>query len=136
MHRGTEYPEYPDRKAGCVRPEAGRGAGAPPYTVTSLWCNGDRITPNWICSMALNIKNPEVERLASEVAKLARESKTEAIRVALHERASRLKTNRSKLSRDARINAALAGIRKEFPLGDFGRVYTKAEEEALLGFDN
>jgi Rv0623-like transcription factor len=36
--------------------------------------------------MALNIKNPEVERLAQEVASLAKETKTEAIRRALMER--------------------------------------------------
>ena len=40
--------------------------------------------------MALNIKNPRVERLAAEVAKLARESKTEAIGRALEERKARL----------------------------------------------
>jgi len=33
--------------------------------------------------MALNIKNPEVERLAADVARLTGESKTEAIRRAL-----------------------------------------------------
>ena len=36
--------------------------------------------------MALNIKNAEVEQLAAEVASMAKESKTEAIRQALHER--------------------------------------------------
>ncbi len=36
--------------------------------------------------MALNIKNAEVERLATEVAMITGESKTEAIRVALEER--------------------------------------------------
>ena len=40
--------------------------------------------------MALNIKNREVERLASEVATLAGESKTEAVRRALEERRGRL----------------------------------------------
>ena len=41
--------------------------------------------------MALNIKNADVERLASEVARLTGESKTEAIRRALDERRRRLK---------------------------------------------
>jgi len=45
--------------------------------------------------MALNIKNPEVERLATEVAQLARETKTEAIRRALEERKARLKVGPS-----------------------------------------
>ena len=58
--------------------------------------------------MALNIKNAEVESLAAEVAKLADETKTEAIRVALKERAFRLKSYRGKLTRKERIDAALA----------------------------
>ncbi len=41
--------------------------------------------------MALNIKDPEAERLAAEVAQLAGESKTAAVRQALRERQERLK---------------------------------------------
>jgi antitoxin VapB len=84
--------------------------------------------------MALNIKNPEVESLAAEVAKLAHESKTEAIRVALKERAFRLKSYRGKLSRERRIDAVLASVREQFPNADFGRRLTKEEEEDILGF--
>ena len=40
--------------------------------------------------MALNLKNREVETLASEVARMAGETKTEAIRRALLERKARL----------------------------------------------
>ena len=40
--------------------------------------------------MGLNIKNPEVERLATEVARMAGETKTEAIRQALADRKRRL----------------------------------------------
>jgi antitoxin VapB len=40
--------------------------------------------------MGLNLKNPEVERLAAEVARMAGETKTEAIRRALLERRCRL----------------------------------------------
>ncbi|MCA1672325.1 MAG: type II toxin-antitoxin system VapB family antitoxin, partial [Actinobacteria bacterium] len=40
--------------------------------------------------MALNIKDPETERLATEVAALAGETKTAAVRVALRERLERL----------------------------------------------
>ena len=36
--------------------------------------------------MALTIKNAEVERLATEVARLTGESKTQAVKVALEER--------------------------------------------------
>ena len=40
--------------------------------------------------MALNIKDPETERLAAEVAGLADETKTRAIKTALLERRARL----------------------------------------------
>jgi antitoxin VapB len=40
--------------------------------------------------MPLKIKNPEVERLVDEVAKVTGESKTEAVRKALEERRERL----------------------------------------------
>jgi len=84
--------------------------------------------------MALNIKNAEVERLATLAARLARESKTEAIRKALAERVARLKLYRGGLTREQRIDAVLARFRQEFPRGDFGRKMSKAEEEELLGF--
>ena len=84
--------------------------------------------------MALNIKNAEVESLAAEVAKLAHESKTEAIRVALKERAFRLKSNRGTLTRRERIDAALWSFREQFPNADYGRRLTKEEEERILGF--
>jgi antitoxin VapB len=40
--------------------------------------------------MALNIKNPHVEELATEVSEITGETKTEAIRRALEERRQRL----------------------------------------------
>jgi len=84
--------------------------------------------------MALNIKNAEVESLAAEVAKLANESKTEAIRIALQERAFRLKSYRGKLTRKERIEAALTRFREQFPDADYGCRLTKEEEESILGF--
>jgi antitoxin VapB len=45
--------------------------------------------------MALNIKNPEAERLAAEVAALSGESKTVAVLEALKERRARLLRERS-----------------------------------------
>lgn len=84
--------------------------------------------------MALNIKNAEVESLAAEVAKLADESKTEAIRIALKERVFRLKSYRGKLTRKERIEAALGHFRKQFPKADYGRRLSKEEEERILGF--
>jgi len=44
--------------------------------------------------VALNIRNTQAEELAAEVARLAGESKTEAVTVALRERLARLQTRR------------------------------------------
>ena len=88
----------------------------------------------WDYTMALNIKNAEVERLAAEVARLTHESKTEAIRVALEERAARVKAYRGKLTGEQRIDAALARFRELFPKGDFGRAISKKKEERILGY--
>ncbi|MBI4910218.1 MAG: type II toxin-antitoxin system VapB family antitoxin [Acidobacteria bacterium] len=53
--------------------------------------------------MGLNIRNAEVERLAAEVAAMARESKTEAIRIALLERKERLSAPGGELGRRAKV---------------------------------
>ena len=52
--------------------------------------------------MALNIKNREVEELAAQVASLADETKTEAIRRALEERKLRLQAHGVKPKRNLR----------------------------------
>lgn len=46
-------------------------------------------------SVALNIRNPQAEELAAEVARLAGESKTEAVTVALRERLVRLQKRKA-----------------------------------------
>lgn len=46
--------------------------------------------------MALNIRNPETERLADELAKLAGETKTEAVTKALRDRLARVRRERSR----------------------------------------
>lgn len=48
--------------------------------------------------MALNIRNADAERLAEELARLTGETKTEAVRKALHERLTRLRRERSRRS--------------------------------------
>ena len=45
--------------------------------------------------MALNIRNPEAERLAEAVARLAGETKTEAVTQALRDRLARLRRERA-----------------------------------------
>ena len=84
--------------------------------------------------MALNIKNVEVERLATEVARLTGESKTEAIRRALDERRRRL-TGRSAHERRARVLRFLdKKVWPKLPAGERGRRLTRAEEDEILGY--
>ena len=85
--------------------------------------------------MALNIKNPQVEELAAEVANLAHETKTEAIRRALAERRARLQAR-----------AGTPGGRKSLreymeqdvwpfvPASELGRVLSREEEDQILGY--
>ena len=84
--------------------------------------------------MPLNLKNAEVERLATEVARLTGETKTEAIRKALDERRSRLK-GRTVEQRRARV---LSFLEKEvwpsIPPDQLGRRLTREEEDDILGF--
>ncbi|OFW13821.1 MAG: antitoxin [Acidobacteria bacterium RIFCSPLOWO2_12_FULL_67_14] len=46
--------------------------------------------------MPLNIRNPETERLATELARRTGETKTEAVTTALRERLARLRRERAK----------------------------------------
>ena len=84
--------------------------------------------------MALNIKNAEVERLATEVARLTGESKTEAIRRALEERRRRLKS----VSADTRRARVLRFLEKDvwptLPPDQMGRRLSREEEDDILGY--
>jgi antitoxin VapB len=85
--------------------------------------------------MALNIKNQEVEELATEVALLAKETKTEAIRRALLERKARLRLRASPLSRRVRLESLLRNrIWPEVPAEVRGTRLTKEEKEKILGY--
>lgn len=84
--------------------------------------------------MPLNIKNAEVERLVSEVARMARESKTEAIRRALEDRKTRLALRGGSDDRAKRIKNYLE--REVWPLIPAkyrGKKMSKREREAILG---
>ena len=85
--------------------------------------------------MALNIKNPEVERLAGEVAALAGESKTQAIRRALEERRGRLALRVVRKDRRADLLRFLE--REVWPVVPRrlrGRRMSRREEHAILGY--
>ena len=84
--------------------------------------------------MALNIKNAEVERLATELARLTGESKTEAIRRALEERRRRL-TSVSNSDRRARVLKFLEKkVWPTLPKAQVGRRLSRAEEDEILGY--
>lgn len=85
--------------------------------------------------MALNIKNPEVERLAGEVAALAGESKTQAIRRALLERKSKLTVRGVRRDRRAELQRFLESeVWTRVPTRLRGKRLSRREEEAILGF--
>ncbi len=85
--------------------------------------------------MALNIKNREVEQLAAEVARLARESKTEAIRRALLDRRQRLILRRGNIGKLDRLRDLLRNrIWPAIPAELLGQGISKKEREEILGY--
>jgi antitoxin VapB len=85
--------------------------------------------------MAMNIKDPETERLAAEVAAMAGESKTGAVRQALRERKQRLELARGGVGRGDRLVAYLEKeVWPNLPEGVRGRPVTKEEEDEILGY--
>jgi antitoxin VapB len=84
--------------------------------------------------MALNIKDAETERLASEVAALTGESKTRAVRTALLERRARLSRHVPAEDRAERMRRILEEeIWPQVPSELRDKPLTKAEEEQILG---
>jgi len=85
--------------------------------------------------MALNIKDPETERLAAEVAALTGESKTRAIRIALQERKQRLGFRVKRRSRkDELLRFLERDVWPRVPAEERGRRLTREEEDAILGY--
>ncbi len=84
--------------------------------------------------MALNIKNTGVVRLAAEVAAMAGESKTEAIRKALEERKARL-CLQVVAGRKERLTKFLEReVWPNIPRRQKGKRLTRAEEDRVLGY--
>jgi antitoxin VapB len=87
--------------------------------------------------MALNIKDQDTERLAAEVAALAGETKTRAVRVALEERRDRLA-----LQRGDRGRSRAGGLRRfleqeawpQIPTRVRRKPLSRAERETILGY--
>jgi antitoxin VapB len=86
-------------------------------------------------SVALNIKNPQVERLVEEIARITGESKTEAIRQALMERHARLRFRVTPEGRAARVRSFLTNeVWPRLPPDQIGHAPTRAEREIILGY--
>lgn len=85
--------------------------------------------------MALNIKNPEVERLAEELASLTGESKTETVRRALVARREQLA---HQVVRQSRGESFLSYLEEEVwprvPRELLGKRMTRREREEILGY--
>lgn len=84
--------------------------------------------------MALNIKNSAVERLASELALLTGETKTEVIRKALEDRKRRLVAAPVGDRKAAVLSFLKKRVWTAVPKEEKGRVLTRAEEDAILGY--
>jgi antitoxin VapB len=85
--------------------------------------------------MALNIKDPETERLAAEVAAITGESKTRAVKVALQERKQRLAVRVVRRDRVEELRRFLAQeVWPQVPRRVLGQRVTRREREAILGY--
>jgi antitoxin VapB len=92
--------------------------------------------PSWYHGgTALNIKDPETERLAAEAAALTGENKTSAVRRALRELIQRQQADEEADRREARLQRFLADeIWPLLPADQLGKPMSKREQEELLGF--
>ncbi len=85
--------------------------------------------------MALNIKNSEVESLAAEVAKMAHETKTEAIRRALLDRRARLQLTAGQSRSKRGLREFLErSVWPFIPAELLGRTLSRQEEDEILGY--
>jgi antitoxin VapB len=83
----------------------------------------------------LNIKDPETVELAAEVAELAGETKTRAVKVALQERRARLRRRFTGRDRAEELRRFFEDeIWPQIPEKERGRPLTKAEREEILGY--
>jgi len=95
---------------------------------------GARVEFEYPSSMALNIKDPVTERLATELARLTGESKTRTVRVALEERRARLALHVPPGGHPERLRLVLEHeIWPQIPSRNRGPV-TREERETILGY--
>jgi antitoxin VapB len=86
--------------------------------------------------VALNIKDDETIRLAGEVAELAGETKTRAVRSSLEERRHRLTRGFGSIveRRQSLSDLLEREIWPQIPAEELGRTVTREERETILGY--
>lgn len=84
--------------------------------------------------MALNIKDPETERLASEVAALTGRTKTGAVRYALRQVLESLSRPPGGQREERLLRFLEEEIWPLIPPDQLGRPLSKAEREEILGY--
>ena len=85
--------------------------------------------------MPLNIKNPEVERLAAELSDMTGESKTQAIRTALLERRRRLELRIDPTQRRAHLLRFLEdAVWSRIPADQLGLPHDPLLDDDILGY--
>jgi antitoxin VapB len=96
----------------------------------------DGLWGDWIGeTMALTIKNAEVERLAEEVARLSGQNKTQTIRQALEEKRDRLALRPDPQARAAQRRRFLEReIWADIPENILGKPHDSAVEDEILGY--
>ena len=83
----------------------------------------------------MNIRNAEVERLLDEVARLAGETKTEAVRRALQERRDRLVYRTGGMNSHERIMRFLErDLWPKVPPHEMGRRLSRQDKDDILGY--
>jgi len=85
--------------------------------------------------MPLNIKDPDTEQLAADVAALAHETKTLAVKTALRERKQRLEAELRRDRRGERLRRFLEGEAwPQVPAEVLGQPTSRDERERILGY--
>jgi antitoxin VapB len=84
--------------------------------------------------MAMNIKDPETERLISQLAALTGETKTGAVRAAVRARIDQLRASDDVERRKIRLKRLLEDeIWPLIPPDELGKPLSKEEQEEILG---
>jgi antitoxin VapB len=92
------------------------------------------LNQRYLGRMALNIKDPETERLASEVASLTGTTKTGAVRYALRQALKSLSRPPVQQRAEALTRFLEEEIWPLIPPDQLGKPLSKTEREQILGF--